>query len=148
MYYAFMQPGTTQLPVDTVVIIPDTLILVPTTTGQPRTADPAANLRVALAAMFADANNGWTSSGITLEHADVTDGRASVALSGEIRSVGGAVQTATSAQFLLTIFAEPAVQSAVVTLNGASISNLGISHSSEAKPADYVYTAADLDALR
>jgi hypothetical protein len=48
-------------------------------------------------------------------------------------------------QILLTVFANPAVQSAAVSLNEDTIGNLGISDSRDAKPADYVFTRAEIE---
>jgi hypothetical protein len=36
------------------------------------------------------------------------------------------------------------VQTATISLNGDTIGNLGISRSEEGKPADYVYTRAEI----
>jgi hypothetical protein len=55
------------------------------------------------------------------------------------------VLVAARMQILLTMFANPAVQSAAVTLNGDTIGNLGVSSSTDAKPADYVYTRAEME---
>lgn len=45
----------------------------------------------------------------------------------------------------MTVFANPSVQTATVTLNGDTIGNLGISNSMNAKPADYVFTRAEIE---
>ncbi len=50
-------------------------------------------------------------------------------------------------QILLTVFADASVQTATVTLNGVCIGNLGISHDSEIRPADYAYTRAEIEAF-
>ena len=50
-------------------------------------------------------------------------------------------------QILMTVFAETSVQTAAVTLNGECIGNLGISHDSEARPADYAYTRTEIEAF-
>jgi hypothetical protein len=46
---------------------------------------------------------------------------------------------------LLTVFANPTVQTPAVTLNGDTICNLGVSSSTNAKPADYVYTRVEME---
>ena len=46
---------------------------------------------------------------------------------------------------LLTVFANPAVQTAAVSLNEDTIANLGISDSRDAKPANYVFTRAEIE---
>jgi hypothetical protein len=48
-------------------------------------------------------------------------------------------------QILMTVFAEAAVQTATVTLNGKNIANLGISHESEAKPAGYAFSRGEIE---
>jgi len=66
-------------------------------------------------------------------------------LQGEYFGESDKVLNAASIQILLTVFANPAVQSAAVTLNGDTIGNLGVSSSTDAKPADYVYTRAEME---
>ena len=46
---------------------------------------------------------------------------------------------------LLTVFANPSVQTAAISLNDDTIANLAISDSSDAKPADYVFTRAEIE---
>jgi hypothetical protein len=48
-------------------------------------------------------------------------------------------------QILLTVFANPSVQSAAVMLNEDTIANLGVFDSSKAKPADYVFIRAEIE---
>jgi hypothetical protein len=43
------------------------------------------------------------------------------------------------------VFANPAVQTAAVTLSGDTLANLGLSSSEDAKPADYVYTRVEME---
>lgn len=144
-YFAPIESGT--FPAGSVEILPDALILSPAVASDIPSADPATNLQTALQAMIADARNAWSSPDmLTLTSVTVNDGQANVVLSGQIFGVGHIVLIAARMQFLLTIFAEPSVQTAIVTLNGESIGNLGISHESEAKPADYAYTRADIEA--
>ncbi len=50
-------------------------------------------------------------------------------------------------QILMTVFADASVHTATVTLNGECIGNLGISHESEAMPANYAYTRAEIEAF-
>ena len=66
-------------------------------------------------------------------------------LQGEYFGESEELLNAASVQILLTVFANPSVQSAAVTLNGDTIGNLGISGSTNAKPADYVYTRAEME---
>jgi hypothetical protein len=144
-YFAPIESGT--FPAGSVEILPAVLILSPAVASDIPNADPAANLEIALQAVINDARNAWSSPDmLTLTSVTVNNGQATIALSGQILGAGDIVLIAARMQFLLTVFAEPSVQTAIVTLNGESIGNLGISHSSEAKPDDYAYTRADIEA--
>jgi hypothetical protein len=143
-YYFASIPGNT-FPAGSVVIVPDVLILSPTLSGIPRSADTAVNVQSAVQAMINDPRNVWTGSA-TITSVTVDDtGHAAIVLSGEIKGVGDAVLIAARMQFLFTVFAESSVQTATITISGQNIGNLGISHSSEAKPADYAYTRAEVE---
>jgi hypothetical protein len=143
-YYFASLPGNT-FPAGSVVIVPDVLILSPVVSDIPRSADPAANVHAALQAMIQDPRNVWTSSDLALASVTVSGGQAVVVLSGQLMGAGDVVLIAARMQILMTIFAESTVQTAVVTLNGDNIGNLGISHSSESKPADYAYTRSEIE---
>ncbi len=145
VYYYFAAIPSQTFPAGSVVIVPDALILSPVVSDLPRSADPTANVQAALQAMIQDPRNVWSSPDLQIASVTVSGGQAVVALSGQITGVGDAVLIAARMQMLLTIFAESAVQTAVVTLNGDNIANLGISHSSEAQPADYAYTRAAIE---
>jgi len=45
----------------------------------------------------------------------------------------------------MTVFANTSVETAAVTLNGDTIANMGVSSSMNAKPADYVFTRAEME---
>jgi hypothetical protein len=107
-------------------------------------ADTAANLRQALQLVITDEGNLWTSEDIEVADITFSAGHAVIALNGQVSGTGGLVMSAAANQFLLTIFANPAVETAVVILNNESIANLGISHSSQAKPADYRYSREEM----
>jgi hypothetical protein len=66
-------------------------------------------------------------------------------LQGEIIGAGDVVLIAARMQILMTVFADNAVQTAIVSLNGECIDNLGISNSSEARPAGYTFTCAEIE---
>jgi len=133
------------LPEGSVVIMPDAYILAPTLPDKKLTPDTAANLKTALEAVFDDDRNGWISR--YLEIVDVTygDGHANVVLEGEYFGVGDVTLIAASMQILMTVFANTSVQTATITLNGDTIGNLGVSNSMHAKPADYVFTRAEIE---
>jgi hypothetical protein len=120
------------------------IILSPVEANENLGADTAENLRQALELMINEDSNLWTSSGVEIVDISFNSGHAVIGLAGDISGTGGAVLSAASNQFLLTIFANPAVETAVVILNGETIANLGISHSSQAKPADYRYSREEI----
>ena len=129
------------------VILRDILILVPTSTGMICVGDPAANISEALRSMIIDPRNEWTSDDLEISEVTFDNGHAEVALQGEIFGAGDLVLIASRMQVLLTVFTDNSVQSATVTLNGECIGNLGISHDSEVRPADYAYTRAEIEAF-
>jgi hypothetical protein len=145
VHYYFVTTAENLHPDGSVVIMPDTYILAPTTTDLIYGPDTAANLRFALEAVLNDSRNGWTSN--NLEIGDVTfgDGHANVALQGEYFGVGDVTLIAAKMQILMTVFANAPVQTAAITLNGDTIGNMGVSSSRDAKPADYVFTRAEIE---
>lgn len=145
VYYHFASIPGNNFPAGSVVVLADTLVLSPTVSTLPRSADVTANIQSALHAMIDDPRNAWTSSDLNIDNVAFDNGHADVVLSGEISGAGDVVLIAARMQFLLTVFAEPAVQTATVTLNGESIGNLGVSHSSEAKPTNYAYTRTEIE---
>lgn len=128
-----------------VVILPDILILAPALSDSLRGPDTAANLASALQAAIDDPRNAWAGEDLAVAGVTFNDGSANVALQGRITGPGDIVLIAARMQILLTIFAESPVQTAVVTINGENIANLGISRESEAKPAHYQYTRGDIE---
>jgi hypothetical protein len=145
VYYYFVTTAENPRPEGSVVIMPDTYILAPTLTGLIHNPDTAANLRVALEAVLNDSRNGWTSSNLEIVDVAFGDGHANVVLQGEYFGVGDVTLIAASMQILMTMFANPSVQTATITLNGDTIGNLGISNSMNAKPTDYVFTRAEIE---
>ena len=120
------------------------IILSPVAANVNLGADTAANLRQALQLVINDEGNLWTSENIEVADITFNAGHAVIALNGQISGAGGSVLSATANQFLLTIFANPDVNTAVVILNNETIANLGISHSSQAKPAEYRYSREEM----
>lgn len=145
VYFYFVPIAGSTFPAGSVVIIPDVLILGPTLSDISRSPDAATNISSALQAMIDDPRNAWTSDDLAIAGIAFDEGHADLALQGTISGAGDVVLIAARMQILMTVFAEPAVQTATVTLNGESIGNLGISHSSEAQPADYQYTRAEIE---
>jgi hypothetical protein len=147
VYYYFVDPTDNAFPEGSVVILPDSLILAPTPSDTDSGPDAAANIDSALRAMIDDSRNVWTGDDLHIASVTFGDGHAGVFLQGKIFGAGDVVLVAARRQILMTVFAEDSVQTATVTLDGESIGNLGISHSSQAQPADHVYTRAEIETL-
>ena len=147
VYYYFIESDGSDLPTGSVVVLPDILTLAPTQSGITCVSDPSVNINSALRAMIDDPHNEWTSSDLEISDVTFSEGHAVVELQGEIFGAGDIVLIASRMQFLLTVFSDASVQTAAVTLNGECIGNLGISHDSEARPADFAYTREDIEAF-
>ena len=109
------------------------------------TSDTAADLRTALELVLHHDRNDWISSDLEIVDLTFRNGHADIVMEGEYSGESDEVLVAARMQILLTVFANPAVKSAAVTLNGGTIGNLGVSSSTDAKPADYVYTRAEIE---
>jgi hypothetical protein len=127
-------------------------LLAPTYADETYTSDTAADLRTALEIVLHDERNYWEN--LEAEIVDVTFrfGHAQVRLQGEYYIAPPNTSRDVYAPFvngrmliLLTVFANPAVQTATVSFNEDTIGNLGISDSRDAKPADYVFTRAEME---
>lgn len=147
VYYYFPSMSSNTFPAGSVVIVPDTIILSPTLSEALPGEDVAQNIQTVLQVMSNDPRNLWQSPDLTLSEVSFASGQATVRFTGEILGTGDVVLQAARMQILMTVFTSSSVQSALVMLNGESIANLGISHSSEAKPPDFVYTRADIEAF-
>ena len=66
-------------------------------------------------------------------------------LQGEYFAPGDIVLIAARYQMLLTVFAEAAVETATITINGKNIANLGNSDPFGGYPEDYTYTRTDIE---
>jgi hypothetical protein len=143
VYYYFPAIASNTFPAGSVTIVPGVLILSPTLSGIPRSADTAANVQGALHVMLNDPRNVWTGS-VTMDSVTVNAGQASVSLNGNIDGAGDAVLIAARWQIVMTVFTDSSVQSAVITLNGQNIGNLGISNSNEARTTD-AYSRAEVE---
>jgi hypothetical protein len=130
-----------------VVIAPDTYILAPAKLDTALRPDPATDLTIALEAVIADPRNLWVSHELAIAKITFNAGRADVLLQGEIYGVGDVTLIAARMQILMTIFANPAVQSSTVTFRGDTIGNWGVSNSMNAKPADYVFTRVEIESF-
>lgn len=144
VYYYFVTPAENPIPGGGVTIS-STYILAPTFSDTTYSPDTVDNLKTALETVLNDGRNGWISSKLELVDITFDDVHANVVLQGEYFGVGDVTLIAASTQILMTVFANPSVQTATVTLNGDTIGNLGISNSMNAKPADYVFTRAEIE---
>jgi len=147
VYYYFVEIEAKSPPAGSVVVFPDIYILGPTLSDKARSPDTVTNISSALQAMLNDPRNQWISTGVGITSISFTEGAANVVLEGEYFGVGDVTLIAARDQILLTVFAEDAVQTATITLNGKNIANMGVSHSSQAKPEDYTYTRAEIKAF-
>ena len=146
VYFYFVTAAVSPHPEGSVVVSPDVYILAPTWSDNTYSPDTAANLRTALEVALIDGRNGWISSNVEIVKVTFGDGRADVVLQGEYFGVGDVTLIAARMQILMTVFANTSVQTATVTLNGDTIGNLGVSNSINAKPANYVFTRAEIEA--
>ena len=71
--------------------------------------------------MIHDARNLWTSSSLDISDITINDGHADVILQGDYFGTGDIVLIAARMQILLTVFADPSVQSASVKLNEKNV---------------------------
>lgn len=144
VYYVFVDLSQQSVPEGSIEILPEALVLAPKAVSA-GDSDPVESLQAALSAMIADENNAWTAKNLIIREITFREGHAMVALEGEIFGAGDIVLIAARMQFLMTIFANQAVQTAAVTLNGETIGNFGISNSLEARPIEDVFTHAEIE---
>jgi multiple sugar transport system substrate-binding protein len=143
-YYYFVPSAENPVPQGS-VMISSAYILAPAFTYMPHGPDIVEDLRTALEAVLNDSRNGWISDQLNIVEITFDDGHADVVLEGEYFGVGDVTLMAAGMQILMTVFANPSVQTATVTLNGDTIGNLGISNSIHARPANYVFTRAEIE---
>jgi hypothetical protein len=142
VFYHFKQGGIHFVPEGSVL---DWVLLFPASSDEPYTSDTAADLRTALELVLQDERNGWISRDLEIVDVTFRNGHADIVLQGEYSGESDEVLNAASMQILLTVFSNLSVQTAAVTLNGDTIGNLGVSSSTNARPADYVYTRAEME---
>lgn len=145
VYYYFVDPREVPYPDASVVVMPETYILAPTTSDAAFASEPAANLKSALEAALKDSRNGWMGHKLEIVSLTFNEGHTDILLQGEYFGVGDVTLIAASQQILLTVFANANVQTATVTLNGDTVGNMGVSNSMHAKSADYVFTRAEIE---
>lgn len=91
----------------------------PAYTDETFTSDTAADLRRALEIILhEDSRRVWDSSDLEIVEVTFRNGHADVIIEGEYFALGDAQPCAAGLQILMTVFANPSVQTATVTLNG------------------------------
>lgn len=145
MYYYMALPGDDISPTGSVTILPDQVFLSPVESNQLASSDIEADLRKALEAMVNDAHNNQVMGQVTIASISFSDGRADIALQGDLYAAGDIILIAVRMTLLLTVFSDASIETASITLNGKNIANLGISFSGEAKPENYVYTRSEIN---
>ena len=141
IYYYLVSPAENPLPEGTVWAVHP---FAPTYADQAYSSDSAADLRAALEIILhVDSRRIWDSSDLEIVEVTFHNGHADVVIEGVFLAAGGAQLVAASKQILLTVFANPSVQTATISLNEDTIGNLGISRAEDALPDGYVYTRAD-----
>ncbi|MBN2587790.1 MAG: hypothetical protein JXR55_10900, partial [Candidatus Fermentibacteraceae bacterium] len=144
-YYRFAGAGDVPCPDGSLTILEDELILVPAEMNSDSLPDTASRITMALQYMMDDTCNAWTGEDLSIAGVSFVDGHADVRLEGSIYGPGDIVLVAARMQVLLTVFADAGVRTATVTIDGDCIGNLGISHESEEKPADYIFTREEIE---
>jgi hypothetical protein len=129
------------------VTISSTYLLAPAYSDIAYSPETVDNLIKALEIALNDSRNGWQSSKLNIVDLTFDGAHANVGLQGEYFGVGDVTLIAASMQLLMTVFANPFVQTATITLNGDTIGNLGVSNSMNAKSADHVFTRAEIEAF-
>ena len=134
-------PGENPIPEGTVFAV---YLFAPAYADETFTSDTAADVRRALEIILhEDSRRVWGSSDLEIVEVTFRNGHADVVMQGKFLAAGGGQLEAASRQILLTVFANPSVQTATISLNGGTIWNLGVSHPSGAKCDGYVYTRAE-----
>jgi hypothetical protein len=145
IYYRFAEAGGGPFPDGSLTLLENELILVPEEINADSVQDTALRITMALQSMMDDTCNAWTGEDLFIAGVSFGDGHADVRLQGSICGPGDIVLVAARMQVLLTVFADTRVQTATVTIDGECIGNLGISHESEAEPADHIFTREDIE---
>ncbi|MGB7338017.1 MAG: hypothetical protein WBC91_03915, partial [Phototrophicaceae bacterium] len=95
----------------------DQIVLTRVETATPVSDNLESDLQFALGALTMSEHL-WQSTDLVLERATVTDGLATVAFTGTITAVGGAILGLIPEQIQLTIFQFDDIQQTTITLNG------------------------------
>jgi hypothetical protein len=129
VFYYFVTPAENPIPEGTVRA---GSLLAPTYSDETYTSDTSADLRTALEIVLHDGRNWWRGSDLEIVDVTFRNGHTDVVLQGEYFARGGGPLWAASWQLLRTVFANPSVKTATISINGGAIGNLGISNSRDA----------------
>ena len=145
VYYYLASPGDIISPDGSVAILANELLLSPIETDQIINSDTVSNVRTALEAMISDSHNNQVIGQVTIANIFFRDGHVEIALQGDVYAAGDIILIAIRMMVLLTVFSDTSIETAIVTLNGKNIVNLGVSFSGNAKPEDYIYTRDEIN---
>ena len=124
VYYYPVQYAETPIPEGTIHAVH---LFAPAYTDETYTSDTAADLRTALEIILhQDSRRIWYSSDLEIVDVTFRNHHADVVLQGEYLAAGDAQPCAASLQILMTVFANPSIRTAAVTLNGHAIGGLCI----------------------
>jgi hypothetical protein len=146
VFYYFVTPAENPVPEGSVLAVHP---FAPTYADATYTSDTAADLRTALEiVLHGDGRRVWDSTALEVADVALRNGHADVVLEGEYFAAGDAQPCASSLQILLTVFANPAVQTAAVSLNGGPIGGLCVFRAGDPPvipTVDGVYTRAEIE---
>ena len=145
VYYYFVKAAGGTFPDGSVVVMQNMYVLAPEPSAAAQTRDPVTDLRTALQSVLTDERNIWDGSKLEIIKITFDGGHVDIILQGEYFGVAPVTLGAARMQILLTVFANTAVQTVAVTLNGDTFANIDVSSSRDAKPADHVFTRAEVE---
>lgn len=129
VYYYPVNPATNPVPEGTVWAVH---LFAPAYTDETFTSDTAADVSRALEIILhEDSRRIWGSSELEIVEVTFRDGHADVVIEGTFLAAGDAQPCAASLQILMTVFANPSVNNAAISLNGRSIAGLCIFRSGD-----------------
>jgi hypothetical protein len=146
VYYYPMWTAENPIPEGTIHAIH---LFAPAYTDETFTSDTVADLKTALEIILhEDSRRVWYTSDLEIVDVTFRNGHADVVLQGESFAAGDAQPCAGSLQILMTVFANPAVRTAAVTLNEHAIGRLCIFRGGDPPiipTVNGVYARADIE---
>jgi hypothetical protein len=148
VYYYLVSPGESVPQQGSVSILSDDLVLSPASSAVSSTLDIREKIFTAVQAMISDTRNNALVGNLIINDLDFRDGHVDLALQGDVFAAGDVVLIAVRMMILLTVFSDGSVQTALVTLNGKNIVNMGISFSGNALPEDYMVSRFEIETFK